>query len=187
MRQFFLYIANGDTNRRSPILVNASRCSFEDWNLENDTPRPDLDNNSERIREECWNGDEAFEVRVTVGLPLPSTPSFLPLIFFPQLGHDSSNSRNWSCNNLLSGIHRRSSPDQSVITLLPFLPSPGYTWPSHAESQSSPLNPSLPLSLLSHGKSYRKEKWTSSTWLRNVVFPITNLSIVFFSSFWLNE
>lgn len=128
--------------------MNASRCSFEDWNLENDIPRPDLDNNSERIREECWNGDEAFEVRVTVGLPLPSTPSFLPLIFFPQLGHDSSNSRNWSCNNLLSGIHRRSSPDQSVIILLPFLPSPGYTWPSHAESQSSPLNPSLSLSLL---------------------------------------
>lgn len=89
-------------------------------------------------------------MRVTVGLPLlPSTPSFLPLIFFPQLGHDSSNSRNWSCNNLLSGIHRRSSPDQSVITLflvLPSLPSPGYLR-DHRTRNPLLLSLSLPLSL----------------------------------------
>lgn len=97
-------------------------------------------------------------MRVTVGLPLlPSTPSFLPLIFFPQLGHDSSNSRNWSCNNLLSGIHRRSSPDQSVITLflvLPSLPSPGYLR-DHRTRNPLLLSLSLPLSLffLSREKS----------------------------------
>lgn len=45
--------------------------------------------------------------------PLSIATFHLLLIFFLQLGGDSSNSRNWSSNNLLSG-HR--SSDRSLIT-----------------------------------------------------------------------
>lgn len=123
-------------------------------------------------------------MRITVGLPLlPSTPSFLPLIFFPQLGHDSSNSRNWSCNNLLSGIHRRSSPDQSVITLFLVLPSPGYLR-DHRTRNPLLLSLSLPLSLspFSHVEnltSVSKEEVVDVA--QNVVFRNANGFIAFLS------